>query len=627
MNYKLLILPVIFFCFSCVNNEQEGKVNVSFINSTPKIDGILDENLNHLKKNEFEYFWQFDNPPIEKVPINYSVAYTPTHFYLYIETKTDSITYRNRGFQNGDGFKLLFAKPQKGSITSEFYDMFFSPSKKDKYWARQVIWTYNVKNQPKKFSKDTKFEYQEQDGKCGFELLISWKDIPPYHPWMLDEIGFNLYFAKAIGDTITNGYAVVDDGGIWDEGVKRKYTPLKFDKPKKNYNDILVAKSLNGNLQNGDSLVIRTGAISSTQINKTLVVSLLNDNLETLFENNYTTSANNKLQIGENKFKLNNIPSGDYKVIIKHLKDTLTNSLLTILPHTNFEKINQSLVTNKPNLSLGTTNTLLFKLNQIQQEKLSLKSYETGEKYLTNLNDFLKEYKQFKNGINPYDGIIKPYRRAFKSNYDSTYQPYTINLPDDYDSNKKYPLIVFLHGSGVDEQRILNRPRSNGKFIELAPFARDMFNCYTSKESQKDILEAINDVVVNFSVDTSKIIIAGFSMGGYGALRTYYENPKLYKGVAVFAGHPYLASNWLDDEHPNFLEQKYLEVFKNIPVFVFHGEKDGSLPVNLIREMGTELQKTGAKVTLRIDSEKGHEYPTNETVEKYYNWLDRTIEK
>ncbi|NOU62006.1 prolyl oligopeptidase family serine peptidase [Marinifilum caeruleilacunae] len=626
MRYKLFIFPIVFLLFSCLK-AQEKTVNVSFLTGTPKIDGVLDKHLDYLPKNEFQHFWQFDNPVTKKVPVSYKLAYTPTHFYLYIETETDSINYRNRGFQNGDGFKLLFAKPQQDSLSSEFYDLFFSPTKKDKYWARQIIWTYNVKNRPKRFSKETKFEYKEQNGKCGFELLLSWKNISPYHPWMLKHIGFNLYFAKAIGDTITNGYAVVNDGGIWDEGVKRKFAPLQFEKPKKIQNDILVAKRLHGNLEKEDSLLVKSSSISTAARKKQIELIILDNKCNAAYKNTFTISSSNKLKTDLNRFALNHLKPGNYKVILKHESDTLSNSLITLLPQVDIEKINQSLLQNKSKLSIGTVNTLMFKLKQLEQEKIDLKSYETGDQYLINLNHFLKEYNLFSRGINPYDTIRKPYRRAFKSKYDQTYQPYTIKLPADYSKHKKYPLIVFLHGSGVDEQKILDKSRSNGKFIELAPFARDMFNCYTSDSSQKDILEAIKDVSMNFNVDTSKIIIAGFSMGAYGALRTFYENPKLYKGVAVFAGHPYLASNWLDDEHPNFLEQEYLQVFTNKPVFIFHGEKDGSLPVKLIEEMAKELQKAGAKVSLRIDKEKGHEYPAKTTIEKYYHWLDKTIDE
>ncbi len=138
-------------------------------------------------------------------------------------------------------------------------------------------------------------------------------------------------------------------------------------------------------------------------------------------------------------------------------------------------------------------------------------------------------------------------------------------------------------------------------------------------------VEAIDDVKKYFNVNENKIIIGGFSMGGYGALRTFYEHPKLYKGVAVFAGHPNLANEWLDGVHPNFLEDKYLKEFRNIAVFIYHGNKDAALDVNLIEEMSRKLIQNGAKVTTSIVEDKGHEYQDEKTNKLYFDWLDNII--
>jgi S-formylglutathione hydrolase FrmB len=58
-------------------------------------------------------------------------------------------------------------------------------------------------------------------------------------------------------------------------------------------------------------------------------------------------------------------------------------------------------------------------------------------------------------------------------------------------------------------------------------------------------------------------------MGGYGALRTFHEQPKLFKAVAVFSGHPNLLNSWQDTTvYPNILSGQYLASFKNTPVFI-----------------------------------------------------------
>lgn len=607
--------------------SQEENIKVPYLENTPEIDGILDEELMSLQKRHFNYIWQFDNPRTDTVPLEYVIGYTSSHFYLYIETQADSINYRNRGFQNGDGFKLLFAIPQKDSVTDEFYELYFSPTKKNDYWARQKIWTYNIKTVLRNFSNSTLFDYKVQNGKCGFEARISWDDIPPYHPWMLEKIGFNLYFAKAIGDTITNGYAVVHDYGIWDEGVKRKFTRLSFENPKTIDETIILVKPKNRTIKPGKELVLEASTISDNPQEEILLVAIINDSSEVVCRREINISISEKLQKECFKLELDSLTHGEYNVRLTSSKDTFSNTAITLIPTLDFTLFYEGILKDSSHLGTGILNTLMFKLHQLQSDLNKIKPYEVRTELLSEMDIFLKEYGMFQNGIDPYAGIAEPYRRAFLSGFDNTYQAYTINLPDNYDPDKDYPLLVFLHGSGVDEQGLLNRPRSNGKFIELAPFARDMYNCYSSDSSQNDIIEAIEDVISFFSVDTSKIVIGGFSMGGYGALRTFYEHPDLYKGVAVFAGHPHLASSWLEGEHPNFLSNKYNMVFKDIPVFIYHGQKDGSLPPDLMVKMSQELINLGADVTLSIAENNGHEYPDKETNEKYFDWLDRVIEE
>jgi len=237
----------------------------------------------------------------------------------------------------------------------------------------------------------------------------------------------------------------------------------------------------------------------------------------------------------------------------------------------------------------------------------------------------MERLARYQAGKDPYQTLRKNYRRAFLSAIDSTYQPYSITLPADYTPLKKYPLLLFLHGSGVTEEHVLDQEWNDGSCIVVAPLGRDLYGAYNSKTAQADIMEALHDVMKHFSVDEEKILIRGFSMGGYGALRTFYEKPGLFKGVAVFSGHPDLINQWTDETlNPNFLLDKYLKVFNGVPVFIFHGVKDG-IPYKLMEITAGRLRHPGAKVMLELDEEKGHEYPDKETMQKYLVWLKKCI--
>jgi len=625
MKTKGYFLYFVWCMIQIVSGQSSQSDKIRFLDFTPVIDGKLDRKLIHFKQKEFNHFFPFDNPAASRAKITYLIAYTPTHLYLYIETPADSITYRDRGFINGDGFKLLLAKPQKDSLTDEYYDIAFSPSKDKKYWARKRIWDYN-RNQShgKKLSTETRFEEIVYNRKCGFEVLLAWKDVDPYHPWFSEQLGYNLYFAKAIANDAATGYSVVKDEGIWDEEIpKRNFSPLVFEKPKRINKSVLIAKLTRRNIRVHDSLPVDLMALSKTTEIRPVQITIRNDSSKIILDTKIDCSLKNKTQHKLTSLKSSNLKAGLYHFLSRSGNDTIGQYDFVVFPKFDFDSIRSQIIQNQYRLEYGTVNTLLFKANEVEKQLHQLKPYETGKKILDKYFLFETELHSFLKGNDPYKGITKPYRRAFKSKYDNSFQPYTIKLPQDYSPTKKYPLLVFLHGSGQDEQGVLNQTRSGGNFIEIAPFARDMYNCYDSDSSQKDIMEAIEDVMDHFPVDKSKMVIAGFSMGGYGALRTYYQHPELYKGVAVFAGHPDLANEWLGSGHPSFLEDQFLASFSKIPVFVYHGRKDGALPVAKAEELIRKLKSNGIVVTERIMDDKTHEYPDDETNKIYFEWLTK----
>ena len=610
---------VFLFCaWSAWAEDKPQSVVVPYIDFQPVVDGQLDAALNTLPVYQFNHFYRFDNPLTEKVPVNYRLAYNATHLYLYIEAEADQINYKQRGYLFGDGFKLLLAQPQSSGLSNEYYDLFFSPSLDPDYFERQRIATYNFKMVSRPFSQDSQSQEKALQGKSGFEARIAWSDVDPIHPWFSDAIGYNLYFAKFIRDQITNGYAVVHDEGIWDEEVpKRNYAPLKFQPPLKN-TPVLMAQLARKNLKPGDSLPVDVVRMGNMQEKGTVFIEVKNNQGETVLSKplplDNTGLDKKTIQL---PFKAG---VGQYQVALKHQHRPAQLLDLTVLPRIDFKRI-RAQIEAQDAVSSGVRNTVLFKLEQIEDSLNNLHAYESGAEILHMWQETEHEIKQFNAGQDPYAELRMPYRRAFVSKYDQTLQPYTLRLPKQYDPNQKYPLLVFLHGSGQDEQRLLDKPRSNGQFIELAPYGRDKFRAYSAPVSQRDIVDAIDDVKAHFSVDAEHVIIGGFSMGGYGALRAYYEHPDLYQGVAVFAGHPDLANAWLDGDFPNFLEPKYLQPFKETPVFVYHGTQDAAIHVSLIEKMMVQMRAAGVEVTSRIVEGRGHVYQDADTHQMYINWL------
>ena len=603
--------------------DENKPIEVPYIDFRPTIDGVLDSELFTLKRHQFDQFYRFDNPITEKVPVSYLLAYNATHLYLYIEAESEQISYNRRGYLYGDGYKLLLGLPQTDGLTDEYYDLFFSPSQDPNYFERQRIGTYNFKNISRAFSQSSQSQEKSVNGTSGFEALIAWSDVHPIHPWFSKAIGYNLYFAKYIAKENTNGYAVVHDEGIWDEEVpRRNYANLTFAAPSHTVETVIQFNKRN--LKPKESLPVN---VFPGADNTDLKVMMSIKNAQGKVVSVKSVPLKNLQQMSTHVVQVPfDLDPGRYQIEVQQSDQHKKSVELVIFPEIDFKVMRKIIDENQNQLSQSVQNTLLFKLYQIDQGLTRLHNYESGVHIWDMLGQYKKEYQQFRQGVDPYAHRVEPYRRAFRSEQDQTLQPYTIRLPEDYDANKKYPLLVFLHGSGQDEQKLLNRQRGNGRFIELAPLGRDLFRAYSAPASQRDITEAIEDVKKHFSVDADQIVVGGFSMGGYGALRTFYENPGVYKGVAVFAGHPDLANAWLEGDYPNFLEQKYLKPFKSIPVFVYHGTKDAAIHVTLAEKLITQLRAAGAVVSAHVVEGRGHTYQDEGTHQKYAAWLDAVVE-
>jgi len=172
---------------------------------------------------------------------------------------------------------------------------------------------------------------------------------------------------------------------------------------------------------------------------------------------------------------------------------------------------------------------------------------------------------------------------------------YRILYPNKFNKDKKYPLILFLHGSGErgnDNQKqlvhggdLFLNPKNRKKFPAIVIFPQCPENQKWSHyekikndtgdvifKFQKDEIPTIpahlaNNLVDEFiksgNVNTSKIYVMGLSMGGIGTLDFLYRWPDKYSGAVVICGGG-------DDQ----LADKY----SNIPVWFFHGAKDDVVP-------------------------------------------------
>lgn len=208
---------------------------------------------------------------------------------------------------------------------------------------------------------------------------------------------------------------------------------------------------------------------------------------------------------------------------------------------------------------------------------------------------------------------------------------YSLFLPKSYDpkDSKRWPLILFLHGSGERGTNIW-RTAIHGptKYIEKHPdfpFILVTPQCPPGHKWDDEIVLGILDsVIANYNVNTNRIYLTGLSMGGYGTWSLATTHPERFAAVAPICGGEGNIGVVL-----TMMDAKKAAALKKLPVWAFHGGKDNVVALEESERMVKLLQKIGnPNVKLTVYPEAAH----NSWSETYndpalYEWfLDQPVE-
>lgn len=176
---------------------------------------------------------------------------------------------------------------------------------------------------------------------------------------------------------------------------------------------------------------------------------------------------------------------------------------------------------------------------------------------------------------------------------------YVQYLPKDYDENKKYPLVFFLHGAGErgDDADIAMRHgymkyvRENGKeypFIFIAPQCpKDKYwGCFTES------LIAFSDYITDtLPVDRDRIYLTGLSMGGTGTWILSMAYPEKFAAIMPICG---TGICWNAGQ------------LKNMPIYIYHGDCDDIVPISESINMLSAINRIGGNAQIKICYGVGH---------------------
>ncbi|HLM62148.1 MAG TPA: prolyl oligopeptidase family serine peptidase [Pyrinomonadaceae bacterium] len=213
-------------------------------------------------------------------------------------------------------------------------------------------------------------------------------------------------------------------------------------------------------------------------------------------------------------------------------------------------------------------------------------------------------------------------RREVKIN--SNAYGYRVYVPKNRNPKKKLPVMLFLHGNGVngaDNERhiqgiseTVNRNPEFFNFIIVFPQARQ--NTFWVGEMVTQAVKALDQTVEEFNGDSKKLYLAGFSMGGYGTWATAVLNPHKFAALLPIAGGivpPYQLPSFVKQTLPPPIlaildapspHEALAEKIGQTPVWLFHGDEDESVPVTESRKISAALKKNGNKNVIYTEFEK-----------------------
>jgi predicted peptidase len=172
----------------------------------------------------------------------------------------------------------------------------------------------------------------------------------------------------------------------------------------------------------------------------------------------------------------------------------------------------------------------------------------------------------------------------------------------DFSPLQKYPLVIFLHGSGE---------RGNDNTAQLqwgvSNFATDYnlktYKCFviapqcpanqtwngingnleikyndTASTISKLLFELIASTIKNYAIDTNRIYITGMSMGGIGTFDFVTRHPNLFAAAAPVCGAG---------------DTSKASTIKHIPIWMFHGAEDNIINPKFSLDMVAALTKAG----------------------------------
>ena len=212
--------------------------------------------------------------------------------------------------------------------------------------------------------------------------------------------------------------------------------------------------------------------------------------------------------------------------------------------------------------------------------------------------------------------------------------PYRIFVPEDYNENYAYPVVLVLHGAGergTDNVNQLNNMVPNMFNKKDSPFYHAIVIAPQCPENEQWVntpwangsyllkrvpiskplqaaVELLDSVMDTYSVNPDRQYVTGLSMGGFGTWDLLMRYPERFA-----AGIPYCGA----------ADPRQAELLVNIPIWTFHDTTDGVVPCKGTQDIVKAIQEAGGtQITYTETAKYGHDVWTpGSRTEGLFTWL------
>lgn len=191
---------------------------------------------------------------------------------------------------------------------------------------------------------------------------------------------------------------------------------------------------------------------------------------------------------------------------------------------------------------------------------------------------------------------------------------YLTYLPAGYeaDKDKKYPLLVYLHGAGTrgDDLKEVERSGLSRIWKERPEFPAIVIapQCPKGEWWTPLVLNSlVDEAMAKYRVDTSRLYMTGLSMGGFGTWNYAVCFPERLAAIAPICG--------IGDDRD-------MARLKDVPAWVFHGDADTVVAIEPDRKCVDALKAAGGDVTFTIYPGVGHDaWTAAYATPELYKWM------